>query len=250
MTGLPLAPHCSRHFVGKLAHHLSLFSLGVVPLLWLISTLSLGCGEDAEQTYAGLSVATASARDGLSYRVRFLSPPWKQAKHDPLVLGMDPDIELRGKDDQLFIPGTAVVLQIERESILSDNTRNAKYRFEATLLDCDIALNARERCAERMAVADNDARTAQGEPSFYEGSIKTSTNDFDQKYYQLITRGVDTLRSKRIAFYETPDPQRYLRVYIEANPRLDEAEVDRMLNAVETFADESLAWQADGGAEP
>ena len=159
-------------------------------------------------------------------------------------------MELRGKKDQLFIPGTATVLEIDRESIIMANGNLAKYRFEAALLECDLELAAGASCAEQIAVADNQARTARGEPSFYEGSVKSGSNDFEQEYYELLTLSMESRRYKRIVFYDTPDPRRYLRVYIEANPRLDEAEVDRMVNAVEIFQEAGLAARADGGAEP
>ncbi len=242
---LALSAALFADFVGNLAH------LNLSPRLCLALALSFSCGEDAEQRYAGLNVATASAPDGLSYRIRFLNPPWKNSQRDALAAGADTDVELRGKNDQVFIAGTAIVLEIDREAVVVDTRfSQPKYRLEATLLDCDLPLADDESCAKSIAVADNLARTAQGETSLYEGSIKSGTNDFDQKYFELLTRSIESRRNKRIAFFETPDPQRYLRVYIEGNPRLDEPEVDHMLNAIEIFEDSSRAATADGGDKP
>lgn len=233
-------------FVRNLAQHLLV--LGGAGLCVLLGG---GCGEDSEQPYAGLSVASAVAPDGIGYRVRFLSPPWDKSKLDPLVLGTDPGVELLGKPNEPFIEDTAVVLEIDRESIVVDTGQAlAKYRLEATLHDCDLPLADGETCAQRIAVADETARGGKGEPSFYPEGVKTQTNDFDQTFYEIITRSTDNLRYKRVAFYETANPKRLLRVYIEGNPRLDEAEVTRMLKAIETFEKPGFASAADAGETP
>ena len=223
-----------------------MFALTIALSLALL--FAQACGEDSEKTYAGLSVAQASAPDGLSYRLRYLNPPWEKSDRDPLITGSDTGVELRGVKDQPFIAGTAIVLEVERESIVSGGGRT-KYHLEATLIACDLTLDAGESCAKAIAYADNDARVADGEPSFYEGSVKERSNDFAQKYYELITRNMETQRYKRVAFYDTPDASRFLRVYIESNPRLDEDEVDRMLDAVELFEGDAPA-SGDAGAQP
>jgi len=233
-------------FVRKLAHHLAL--LGATSLSVSLWT---GCGEDSDQRYAGLEVATAISTDGLGYRVRFLSPPWDKSSLDPLVLGTRKGVELRGQQNQEFLAGTATVLEIDRESIVVDTDQAlAKYRLEATLHDCDVPLAAGESCAERIAVADEAARAERGEPSFYDDGVKTQTSDFEATFYEIITRDLEGRRSKRVAFFDTPNPGRFLRIYIEANPRLDEAEVTRMLKAVETFEEIGFMQDRDAGGPP
>lgn len=241
--------------MAKLAHHLNLERAFLIcGLLGFIGfALSTGCGEDAQGDYAGLEVATKRTPDGLGYRVRYASPPWDESSNDPLALGVETTVELLGNNAHPYIKGTSLVLEIERQSIVQQaGTTLAKYRFEAMLIECDVLMSPGETCAEHIAKAENKARTKKGETSWLsDHQVRAATNDFKQPYFELITKNVETRRYKRIAFFETPDPDRYLRVYIEANPTLEDTEVTRMLNAIETFEDKTgAAAGSDAGAMP
>ncbi len=241
--------------MAKLAHHLNLGpAVATCTVLGLASFgASAGCGEDAQGDYAGLKVATERTSDGLGYRVRYASPPWDRSQNDPLALGIETTIELADNQAHPYIEGTSLVLEIDRQSIVeSMGSTLGKYRFESMLIACDVVIAPGGSCAEQIAKAENDARSKKGEASSYEDhQVKSSTNDFKQKYFELSTQNMDTRRYKRIAFYETPDPDRYLRVYIESNPSLEDMEVTRMLNAIETFKDTTVVPPgSDAGAMP
>lgn len=241
--------------MAKLAHHLNLGPAFLIcGLLGFTGfALSTGCGEDAQGDYAGLEVATKRTSDGVGYRVRYASPPWEESSNDPLALGVETTVELAGNDAHPYIKGTSLVLEIERQSIVQQSgTTLAKYRFEAMLIECDVLTSPGVSCAEHIAKAENKARAKKGEASWLaDHQVRAATSDFKQNYFELITKNMETRRYKRIAFFETPDPDRYLRVYIEANPTLEDTEVTRMLNAIETFKDENGApSDSDAGAAP
>jgi hypothetical protein len=209
----------------------------------------VACGEDAEKRHAAYDVLRATADDGLGYRLRFLAPPWDPVSTDGLVTGQRKSIRL-SSGEVTFETGTARVVEIERESIIQGSGTLPKYRAEAAIAGCDLALAPGESCAQRKAVAELAARQADGEMSLFSG-VRSSENDFGQAYYELATlRTDDPRRYHRVAFFETPIPTRYALVRMEGTPRLDEKEVSLMLDAFEVFAPAALGSNDDAGVGP
>lgn len=205
-------------------------------LLSALSSALLSCGTDAEQRYAGLSKHDVTSTE-VSYRVRYLAPPWEKLRDDPLVTGARKSVPL-GEGLRDVVPGTGAVLYVPRTSNLSgpEELFFAKYRLEVAALRCaDEELSAGSSCAQWLADTDYAGRITREDGDFFGGAPRADSNDFDQPFYELMTRDAESSRYRRIAYFETSTAALSLRVYIEGNPDLSELEITNMLRAFEVL---------------
>jgi hypothetical protein len=201
-----------------------------------MSSAVLSCGSDAERRYAGLSKHTVSTSE-LGYRIRYLSPPWERVDEDPLVSGSRKSVPV-GSGLRDVVKGSAAVIVVPRQSNLSgpDELSYAKLRLEVAAVQCtDAELSVGSSCAQWLADTDFAQRIEQQETEQQGNTPRTDTNDFDQAFYELMTRDVETSRYRRIAYFETAIANTALRVYFEGNPDLSEAEITAMLRAFEVL---------------
>lgn len=200
--------------------------------------LLAGCGADAEERYAGLDVIELTDTS-VPYRLRYLSPPWKRVKDDPLATGARKSVQVAGGLRDV-VQGTALVLAIDRESSIEEvGLTYAKYVMEVAAISCAASeLTQDETCAQFLAAGDYAARASREESGFFGEEAQAGSNDVGQAYYELMTRDRALSRYKRVAFFETADRLTTLRLYIEANPGLADPLTTRMIKTV-TLLDEA-----------
>jgi hypothetical protein len=201
---------------------------------WLL----LGCGGDAERRYAGLSRAEIEVEEG-GFRARYRSPPWYGVPDDPLATGATEGVPVGG-EIRPVVPESALVLEVERESSIDVpmSLGYPKYHLEAALLRCTPdQVGDAASCAEALAEQDFAGRadSEEEEPESFEPQPRTGKNDFGQQYWELMTRVSATYRHRRIQYYPTDDALVAVRVFVEANPALDDEETTRMLHAFEVL---------------
>jgi len=191
------------------------------------------CGADSEGRYAGLDTAHIES-SALSYKIRYLSPPWKRVKDDPLATGARKSVPVAGGLRDV-LEGSGLVLAIERESSINEmGLTYAKYVLEAAVLRCDAGeLNGDESCALFLADGDYRARANSEDSGFFGPEAQEASNDAGQTFYELMTRDKTTFRYKRLAFFETGDRLLAVRLYIEANPGLADPLTTRMIQTLE-----------------
>jgi hypothetical protein len=207
--------------------------------------LLAGCGTDAERRYAALSSLEVRVESG-GFRARYLSPPWYSVPDDPLVTGALEQVPV-GDTTWPIVPESALVLEIERESSVSDPSHLSypKYRLEAALLRCEEEqLEDAPSCAAALASQDLAGRTASEDTELFGTAPHPGTNDFGQEFWELMTRVPETNRRRRIQYLQAEDELTALRLFVEANPELDEPEMTRMLSAFE------LLPGSDPGEDP
>jgi hypothetical protein len=200
----------------------------------LSALLLAGCGGDAERRYASLSSLEVQVDDG-GFRARYLSPPWYSVLGDPLVAGERAQVPI-GDTTQEIVPGSALVLEIENQSSLPDpmGLSYPKYRLEAALLHCtQDQISEAESCAAALAAQDLTGRSASEDTDWFGADPRPGKNDFGQEYWELMTRVPETGRHRRIQYFQTDGALTAARVFVEANPALDEQEMTRMLHAFE-----------------
>lgn len=174
------------------------------------------------------------ALDEQSYRLRY-PPPWKRQKDDPLEKGTRTQVQVGGKARE-FVPGSAAVLQIAKETSAPDPERISlpKYRLEAVLLRCtDAELEGAQNCAEALAKLDYTALGAEGDFELFGEKPRAGQNDFEQPLYEMLGQLSETRRYRRVVFYESDDAALSVRLMIEGNPDLREREISRMVEAFE-----------------
>lgn len=209
----------------------------------LLLGLLAACGADAEGRYAGLSSAEVSAAE-LTYKIRFLSPPWKRVDTDPLVTGARKSVPVGGRLRDV-VPDSGLVLAIDRESSIDDMSglTYAKYVMEVVAVRCSASeLTEDDSCARFLAASDYAARAESEDSGFFGTEEQLASNDVGQKYYELMTRDPVTYRYRRLAFFETGDRLLTVRLYIDANPGLADPATSRMIQTLEIMA--------PAGAEP
>lgn len=214
-----------------------------------LSCLSLwSCGPDAEARFAGLDVEEVAPPEGPSYRLRYLSPPWKQVAGDALVRGQAPvqfglnDAEGDTAHPDLWpIAESARVLEIGR-NLQTDKTlpdgvvTYPKYRLEVAGLDCEalgIDLPTGDSCAAQLRQQDESGRSDSDEERVLGGYSRGGTNAFGQRYHEFTTQVQATRRFRRVVYFETERPSVAVRLGFEANPDLGESEITRMIEAFE-----------------
>lgn len=203
-------------------------------LAGLLALLLARCGVDAERRYAGLSSVEVQVDEG-GFRARYLSPPWYNVPDDPLVAGERGQVPV-GDTTQEIVPDSALVLEIDNQSSLPDPMRLSypKYHLEAALLHCtQDQIGEAESCAAALAAQDLTGRSASEDTDAFGAEPRRGTNDFGQEYWELMTRVPETGRHRRIQYFQTDDTLTAARVFVEANPALDEQEMTRMLHAFE-----------------
>jgi hypothetical protein len=203
----------------------------------LLALLLAGCGVDAERRYASLSSAQVEVESG-GFRARYLSPPWYSVPDDPLVAGERVQVPV-GDTTRDIVPESALVLEIENQSALPDpmGLSYPKYRLEAALLHCtQDQIGAAESCAAALATQDLTGRSASEDTDFFGADPRPGKNDFGQAYWELLTRVPETGRYRRIQYLQTDDALTAARVFVEANPALDDEEMTRMLHAFELLS--------------
>jgi hypothetical protein len=196
--------------------------------------LLAGCGADAEQRYAGLSRLDVQV-EGAGFRARYLSPPWHSKPDDPLVTGAREEVPV-GEAAVAIVPDSALVLEIEHESSVPDpmGVGYPKYRLEGALLRCtEEQVEQAESCARAFAGQDLEGRSASEDTEFFGTEPHPGTNDFGQQFWELMTRVPETNRRRRIQYLQAEDALTTLRLFVEANPELDEPEMTRMLSSFE-----------------
>jgi hypothetical protein len=231
------------------------FTLRRTALELALTCLSLcGCGPDAETRFAGLDVEEVAPPEGPRYRLRYLSPPWKQVSDDALVRGEAP-VQFGVKDgegdrahpDLWPIADSARVLEIGRtahttEALPEDVVTYPKYRLEVAALDCDalaIASGPRDSCAAALRRQDERARSEGDTERVLGGHGRGGTNAFGQRYHEFTTQVAATRRFRRVVYFETERPHVAVRLGFEANPDLGEREITRMIEAFEIVTGEA-----------
>ena len=228
--------------------------------------LAAGCGQDADETYAGMSSLVVGQPDGIGYRLRYLDPPWENVHDDPLVRGLDhASVQFGLRDgvgtasmpDLAPSPQSSRVLEIERSARVEVTAAGVitypKYRLEVSILRCDdlgIAVAQADSCAKQLNTSDVNGRTGVELNTFFGPDGRTGTNVKGQPYYEFMTQVPDTTRYRRVVYYETSDQMTTIRLGFEANPALTEPEVTQMINAFEVLDDqfEELASHGDAGS--
>jgi hypothetical protein len=204
-------------------------------VLGVLSALLLaGCGADAERRYASLSSLEVQVEEG-GFRARYLSPPWYSVPSDPLVAGERAQVPI-GDTTQDIVPESALVLEIENQSSLPDpmGLSYPKYRLEAALLHCtQDQIGEAESCAAALAAQDLTGRSASEDTDSFGADPRPGKNDFGQEYWELMTRVPETGRHRRIQYFQADDALTATRLFVEANPALDDQEMTRMLHAFE-----------------
>jgi hypothetical protein len=223
------------------------------------------CGEDAEKQFAGMSSEVVGQPDGIGYRLRYLDPPWERVGNDPLVLGaakvqfgaVDPASGAVSYPDLTPSPGSVSVLEIER-SVANDVEIEGvitypKYRLEVAVLRCDeldINVPRSESCAWQLNRTDVSNRGSAEFAEIFGQDGRDGHNYKGQHYYEFMTRVDETLRYRRVVYYETSERLVAIRLGFEANPALSELEVDQMVNAFEVLDDEvAEPTEGDAGAD-
>jgi hypothetical protein len=236
-------------FVRSLAHCL------VVSLLGLVGS---SCGQDAEQRYAGLDVASVRPPDSPGYRVRYLSPPWERVSDDPLVTGKnllvpfgESEVCGEGHDTcRMAEAKSGLVLEIDKQSPTQDNgvITYPKYRLEAALLRCAAdELPAADECADHLAEQDVLGRKTGDDLVIKQ---EDGENDSGQRFRNILTQSKSSYRYRRIVYFVTGERLLTLRLLFEANPSLAEPEVTRMVQAVQVLEAEGDGVGEDAGTTP
>jgi hypothetical protein len=200
----------------------------------LLSGATGACGTDAERRYADLSSAEI-ALEGGGYRLRYPSPPWTRLRDDPLATGARRGVVIGGTNRDI-LPQSGAVLEIAKQSGASDPEQLAvpKYRLEAVLLRCaEDELASDESCAAVLAALDQAARAEEGDYDLFGAVPREGHNDFEQPFYEFMGRTSEEGRYQRVVYYETEVRDVTARLFVEANPDLDEPEMTRLVNAFE-----------------
>lgn len=165
----------------------------------LLSLLATGCGEPADERYAGLDVYDAP---GGQYRVRYLSPPWRieEAMGSTVTLEVESNAERFGVGMASAPPKYELVV-----SVIAGRSRGQMERAMSSAVDGgeSIVVDARE-------VETNSGHTG----------------------WEFISVGEDFERNFRRVFLDRVDGG-VVRLRFEANPALEERQVDEMIRAVE-----------------
>ncbi len=213
-----------------------------------------GCGQDAEETFAGMSTLVVGQPDGIGYRLRYLNPPWENVADDPLVRDAP---EARVQYGLLDGMGASALADLKPSAHSSrvleiDRTGQAavpidgiitfpKYRLEVSILRCadlGIAVAQQDTCARTLNVADVNGRTGVELNVFFGQDGRSGENHRGQAYHEFMTQVPQTSRYRRVVYYETKDPLVTIRLGFEANPPLSELEVTQMIDAFEVLDDE------------
>jgi hypothetical protein len=225
----------------------------------------MGCGKDADETFAGMSSLVVGQPDGIGYRLRYLDPPWERVDDDPLVRGLaGTTVQFGALDKQSAVlsdlvpsPRSSRVLEIDRSANVDVEIPGVitypKYRLEVSILRCDqlgVQVAQMDSCAKTLNRNDVNGRTGVELNTFFGQDGRTGTNENGQPYYEFMSQDDKTLRYRRVVYYETAQPLTAIRLGFEANPPLSELEVTQMINAFEVLDDEfvELALNGDDAA--
>jgi hypothetical protein len=198
----------------------------------------VGCGTDAERTYAGLSSQRVEL-EVAGYVVRYLAPPWQRMPDDPLSTGARKSVSIGG-DSYPILAKSGAVLEIPRESNVEEEEGLSfpKYRLEAALVACAAEDTEQLSCAAYLAGLDYEARMGEGMFDRFGPEPRQSSNDFGQKYYELMGQTDATGRFRRVVFFEGAEAAEQIAgwLLIEANPDLGEREVTELVDAFQMLA--------------
>lgn len=228
--------------------------------------LAAACGQDADETYAGMSSLLVGQPDGIGYRLRYLDPPWENVDNDPLVrgaggasvqYGLRDGVGTAGMPDLVPSPQSSRVLEIERTAQVEIPVEGIitypKYRLEVSILRCaelGIQVAQLDSCAKHLNTSDLNGRTGVELNAFFGPDGRTGKNVKGQPYHEFMTQVPETTRYRRVVYYETSDRLTTIRLGFEANPALSELEVTQMINAFEVLDGqfEALADTSDSGS--
>jgi hypothetical protein len=257
----PSTHGCAPGILDRFAFGAALFTTSSVafrlihPLaLACLLGLAVGCGQNAEEKYAGLSTLVVGQPDGIGYRLRYLNPPWENVDDDPLVrgasgatlqFGLRDGVGAVALPDLTPSPQSSRVLEIERSAQttipIDGIITYPKYRLEVSVLHCDelqIQVAQQDSCAKQLNVSDVNGRTGVELNSFFGQNGRPGKNELGQPYYEFMTRVRETSRYRRVVYYETSDRLTAIRLGFEANPALSELEVTQMIKAFEVLDNE------------
>jgi hypothetical protein len=198
----------------------------------------VGCGTDAERTYAGLSSRRIEL-DVAGYVLRYLAPPWQHVPDDPLSTGARKSVPIGGSSYPILAKSGAV-LEIPRESNGDDEAELSfpNYRLETALVECSAEGTEEQSCASYLAGLDYEARMSEGMFDRFGPEPRQRTNDFGQKYYELMGQTDATGRFRRVVFFEGAGAPEQIAgwMLIEANPDLGDREVTELVDAFQMLA--------------
>ncbi|MFT3927575.1 MAG: hypothetical protein QM778_33895 [Myxococcales bacterium] len=231
------------------------FRLTQTFLVLNLSCLALGCGRDADETYAGMSSLVVEQPDGIGYRLRYVDPPWQRVTTDPLERGQ-PDASVQfGRLDRVGAPALPDLVPSKLSSRVLEIHRTAqvdmaapgvitypKYRLEVSVLNCDelgVQVATQDSCAKKLNTSDSEGRTGAELNTFFGADGREGKNDKGQPYYEFMTQVQETARYRRVVYYETSKRMTAIRLGFEANPPLSELEVTQMINAFEVLEGEA-----------
>lgn len=166
------------------------------------------CGPSGEEPRAGWKTYET---EGGEYRIRYLSPPWRI---ESPTAGTTLTLKVRSNAEH-FVPDAALIIP-------------PKY-----LLTVDTAAGSAQDRIEALDGTPDDGMTADGEP-IVAGPRRVTTEAGDEGWELLTTFMVDDAltRRRRVVFLDRPEGG-VVSLEFEANPDLDEPQVDAMVTGVE-----------------
>jgi hypothetical protein len=197
-------------------------------------------------------LAPEDSSTGVGYRLRYLAPPWERFRKDPLATDA-PGAGFIASEQGLtaFEKASVTVLEVERTSVSTGSNiiSYPTYRLEVGFVRCAASMLGKKGvCSDLLAAAESLKLDASDQVFFGAGG-RVSANDFDQRFVDVLTRNLETLRYRRLAYFDTVDPTLVVRLGLEANPSLNEREVTRMIEAFEVLETASSAGGSAGSPD-
>ncbi|MFW6050584.1 MAG: hypothetical protein ACODAU_05390 [Myxococcota bacterium] len=174
------------------------------PLLaaWIVWVAG-GCGPAGDEPRAGWEVY---APPNGEYRVHYLSPPWRQ---DTPTSGTTLTLKVESNAER-FVPDAALVVPPKYLLTVRVEEGAARARIDAERAD-------REAAGETILAGPRSVTTAGGDAGW-------------ELFGEYVLEGIP--RYRRIVFLDRPGGG-VVSLRFEANPELDEPQIDQMVEGVE-----------------